>query len=135
MRPIYLVPAERVEVRAKRAHVDGSVRRKGDGVDTEKGVGNAVDGGRDGGNVGYGAEDVGGVGAGDESGVLGEERLERFGGQMWVCGGVGGRPEFEGDVEGGGEEDPGGDVGFVVDGAVGEVSWELIIERIGVDVE
>jgi len=119
VRPVHFVPAERVKVRAERTHVDGAVWRKRDGVDAEERVGNAVHGICDGADVGYGAENVGGVGAGDEGGVLGEEGFERLGGKVRVYGGVGWRPEFEGDVEGFGEEDPGGDIGFVVDGAGG----------------
>lgn len=34
---------------------------------------------------------------------------------MRVCAGVGGVPPFYFEAEGGGDEDPGGDVGFVVD--------------------
>jgi len=119
MRPIHFVPTERIEVRTKRTDVNGAVGRKGHGVDAEERVGDAVHGVCDRADVGYGAEDVRGVRAGDEGGMGGEEGFERFGGQVRVCGGVDRRPEFEGDVEGGGEEDPGGDVGFVVDGAWG----------------
>jgi hypothetical protein len=125
VRPVHFIPTKRVEVRAERAHVDGAVGREGDGVDAEECVGDAVDGVGDGADVGDGAENVGGVRAGDEGGVWGEQGLEGGGGQVRSSGGVGGRPKFEGDVESGGEEDPGGDVGFVVDGAGGggQLAW------------
>ena len=76
MRPKKLVPGETIEIDTESLHVDRSVRRIRDGIDTQQRAGDLVYGLRDGRNVRDAAEDIRGVCARDKSRLFREQFLK-----------------------------------------------------------
>ena len=112
----HLVPRKRVEVYPEAFDVHLPVRRVCNTIDAQHRAGHCVHFVRNTPDIVDGAEDVTRVRTRHQLRLLAQQRSQILGRQLQIAGLGGGRPPFEGQVSDFGEADPGGDVGFVIDG-------------------